>query len=221
MRPRVIVHAAVSLDGRIDGFSPDLSLYYSLAGRWSEDATLVGCDTLLAAPDPIPPERDSALRPPAPAPDDRRPLLAVTDSRGRLRSWHYWRWQPYWRDGVALCSRATPREHLEYLEARGVKRIEAGQDRVDLGAALGRLASEHDVRVVRVDSGGALASALIELGLVDEISLLVHPVVSGGKRPYFRIATAADAPPGRTLQPVHVETLPGGVVWTIHELTRG
>jgi 2,5-diamino-6-(ribosylamino)-4(3H)-pyrimidinone 5'-phosphate reductase len=48
MRPRVILHNAVSLDGRVTGFFVDLGIYYRLASHWGEDVTLAGCDTLLA-----------------------------------------------------------------------------------------------------------------------------------------------------------------------------
>jgi riboflavin biosynthesis pyrimidine reductase len=49
MLPRVILHNAVSVDGRIDWFTPDIGQFYELASRWSEDATLTGSDTLLSA----------------------------------------------------------------------------------------------------------------------------------------------------------------------------
>ena len=49
MLPRVILHNAVSLDGRIDGFPIDLQQYYALAATWKEDATLAGSETFLKA----------------------------------------------------------------------------------------------------------------------------------------------------------------------------
>ena len=50
MLPKVVIHNAVSLDGRIDGFNADIGLFYKLAGCWNEGATLAGSDTILAAP---------------------------------------------------------------------------------------------------------------------------------------------------------------------------
>jgi 2,5-diamino-6-(ribosylamino)-4(3H)-pyrimidinone 5'-phosphate reductase len=49
MLPRVIIHSAISLDGRIDGFSADVGTYYELASRWDPDAMLSGSNTILAA----------------------------------------------------------------------------------------------------------------------------------------------------------------------------
>ena len=45
--PRVVLHLAVSLDGRHDWFTPDVGLYYELVGRWHEDVTLAGADTII------------------------------------------------------------------------------------------------------------------------------------------------------------------------------
>ena len=42
MLPVVMLHSGVSLDGRIQGFAPDIGLYYSLIRGWKEDATRVG-----------------------------------------------------------------------------------------------------------------------------------------------------------------------------------
>ena len=64
MLPRVVVHNAVSLDGKIAGFEVDLGIYYGLAGRWPADAILCGSGTILAA-DPEAPEDPED--PPAPA----------------------------------------------------------------------------------------------------------------------------------------------------------
>ena len=57
MLPRVIVHNAASLDGRITGFSVDNGLYYELASAWNAEAMLSGSTAALAAstaylPDP-------------------------------------------------------------------------------------------------------------------------------------------------------------------------
>jgi 2,5-diamino-6-(ribosylamino)-4(3H)-pyrimidinone 5'-phosphate reductase len=65
--------------------------------------------------------------------------------------------------------------------------------------------------VVRVDSGGALIGALLRDGLVDELSLLVHPVVAGadGDRHWW----GAEPPPRLELAQVAAETTPDGVTW--------
>jgi 2,5-diamino-6-(ribosylamino)-4(3H)-pyrimidinone 5'-phosphate reductase len=159
MLPRVVMFNEISVDGRIDGFSVDMGRYYGLAARWEADAMLSGSNTLLNAygPEESLEVDDSAFEPPSRDPEDTRQLLVVADSRGRLRSWHRLRKEPYWRDVIALCSRATPQSALDYLRARHVETIVVGAEQVDLRAALEELNTRHGVELVRVDSGGTLA----------------------------------------------------------------
>ena len=107
MLPKVILHNAVRLDGRIDGFPMDLLQYYELIATWKEDATLSGSDTFLKAASEVPAEDESVLLLPKIDPGDSRALLAIPDSLGRIRTWHYLRSLPYWRDFVALCTEST------------------------------------------------------------------------------------------------------------------
>jgi len=57
-----------------------------------------------------------------------------------------------------------------------IPELVVGSDRVDLRQALTQLASRTGARVVRVDSGGQLTRVLLDLHLVNEVSLLVHPL---------------------------------------------
>jgi 2,5-diamino-6-(ribosylamino)-4(3H)-pyrimidinone 5'-phosphate reductase len=179
MLPKVVLHNALSVDGRNGGFLPDMARFYGLAAAWKEDATLVGSGTILAAPEGL--EEDEPGAPPLapPARKDRRPLLAVVDSVGRVRCWRALVGSGYWRAGVAIVSRNTPARHREYLEAAGVDRIEAGGGKADLRKALEILRQRFRVRTLRADSGGTLNGHLLRLGLVSEVSVLVHPVLIG------------------------------------------
>jgi 2,5-diamino-6-(ribosylamino)-4(3H)-pyrimidinone 5'-phosphate reductase len=224
MLPRVILHNAISLDGRFDWFMPNMGLFYELAPRWNEDATLVGSETILHPPEEVPPDDDSVSEPPASDPNDTRPLLVVPDSRGRVRNWQFLQKQPYWRRMVSLCTRATPKPHLDYLKQRHVDVIMAGDDRVDLRAALERLNADYGVKVVRVDSGGTLNGALLRAGLVDEVSVLVHPALVGGTSPrsLFRAPDLTSPDGVIPLKLTHVEQLASDFVWLRYEVvTRG
>lgn len=95
MKPKVILYTAISLDGRTTGFSVDMGLFYSLTEQFRENASLVGSDTLLNATDEIPKETESETDNNTSRVEDVRPILVVPDSRGRLRSWHYWKKLPY------------------------------------------------------------------------------------------------------------------------------
>jgi 2,5-diamino-6-(ribosylamino)-4(3H)-pyrimidinone 5'-phosphate reductase len=123
---------------------------------------------------------------------------------------------------VALCSRSTPSAHFEYLEQRHIDRIVAGDDHVDLRAALEELNVRYDVQVVRVDSGGTLNGVLLRAGLVDEVSVLIHPSLVGGTTPrsIFRAPDLASADGVIQLRLAHVEQLEGELVWLRYEVVR-
>jgi 2,5-diamino-6-(ribosylamino)-4(3H)-pyrimidinone 5'-phosphate reductase len=239
-RPYVVVHVAVSLDGATTGFDPDVARFYELARTWREDVTLTGADTILA-------QEPALAVQPGPGPSDDGPLLAVVDSRRRVRAWQSLRDAGHWSAVIALRSRVggadgaaahagsahagsahagsanTGSAEDSSAHARpanagpAVEELVLGEDRVDLGAALEALA-ERGAQVVRVDSGGSLTGALLRAGLVDEISLLVHPCLagapggagaaSGGQRWYGSGSTSA-----RTLRLVGTETFDDAVVW--------
>src|SRR5258706_364013 len=75
---------------------------------------------------------------------------------------------------------------------------------VDLPEVLDVLAG-RGVRTVRVDSSGALLRACLALDLVDELTLLIHPVLVGGDRWYDTQKLA--------LRHVGTEVFADGVLW--------
>lgn len=204
---KVIIHNAVSIDGRLTGFDVDLAQYYRLVKTWREDATLCGSGTILAAPEGR--RRERAGSDWRPKPGDKRPLLAIADSRGRVRCWQSLRNAGLWRDVVALCAEKTPRAYREYLRAGRVDCIVAGRNRVDLRQALAALESEYGVKTVRSDSGGTLNAALLDAGVASEVSLLVHPAVVGAGQVDF-CAQVRSAP---SLRLASVKRLGRGLAW--------
>jgi 2,5-diamino-6-(ribosylamino)-4(3H)-pyrimidinone 5'-phosphate reductase len=155
-------------------------LYYGIAAEWNVDAALIGSNTVLMSGEPVSKEDETAFEPMKAEANDTRPMLVIADSKGRVRSWHDIKKWPYIREAVALCSRSTPKEYLEYLEKRHIGYIIAGEDQVDFKAALEELNQRYGVKKLRVDSGGTLNGVLLRAGLVDEVNLLIHPALVGG-----------------------------------------
>jgi 2,5-diamino-6-(ribosylamino)-4(3H)-pyrimidinone 5'-phosphate reductase len=206
----------MSLDGRITRFPADLDLYYSLAARWNPDAIIFGSSTILAAPSlEVPPEHQEMFKPPETGNEDSRPLMVVADSKGQVRCWEALRRWPYFRGFIALCSAATPGAHRQYLERHNVPVIITGTDRIDVRAALQDLNRRHGVRTVRVDSGGTLNSVFLQAGLVDELSVLIHPFLAGGQPdPTIFDPVKAGMPDlPISLKLDHSEVLEHGIIW--------
>jgi riboflavin biosynthesis pyrimidine reductase len=103
--------------------------------------------------------------------------FTVVDSRGRV-TWEdedHGEW-----DVLVLVARATPAAYLAHLRTRRICYLVAGEERVDLATALGRMKDRLGVSCVLSTAGGGLNGALLRAGLVDEIQLLVLPAVIGG-----------------------------------------
>ena len=205
-RPHVVVHVAVSLDGATTGFDPDVGRFYELARTWREDVTLVGADTILAQQEAL-----AAVPRPGPAPDG--PLLAVVDGRARVREWDALRDCGSWSGVLALRAGETPVDD----GVSPARQLVTGANRVDLTAALGALAEREGAQLVRVDSGGSLIGALLRDGLVDEVSLLVHPSITGGAGE--RAWHGGEPVRALDLERVAAEPLDRGLTWLRYRIS--
>jgi 2,5-diamino-6-(ribosylamino)-4(3H)-pyrimidinone 5'-phosphate reductase len=223
MLPHVILHIGMSVDGRIDWGMGDEGLYYELAARFNADAMLTGSRTMLAAyATPDTPHGDDEPLESRELHPLHVPLLVIVDSRGQIRGWTQIKKEPYWQKAMALCSRSTPQEYLDYLQKRRVEYIVTGEDHVDLRAALEELNVRYGVETVRVDSGGILNGALLRAGLVNEASVLIGPCLVGGTTPRSMFV-APDLTSSEGVIPlrlVHMEQMRGDVIWLRYEVIR-
>jgi|HubBroStandDraft_3_1064219.scaffolds.fasta_scaffold47671_2 diaminohydroxyphosphoribosylaminopyrimidine deaminase/5-amino-6-(5-phosphoribosylamino)uracil reductase len=73
-------------------------------------------------------------------------------------------------------SRATPKSYLQLLAERGVEALRCGESRVDLRSFVEAMAARGLGRVL-VEGGGRLNRALLDQQLVEQIHLLLMPVV--------------------------------------------
>jgi 2,5-diamino-6-(ribosylamino)-4(3H)-pyrimidinone 5'-phosphate reductase len=145
---------------------------------------------------------------------DKRPLLVVPDSRGRVRTWSALRRAGYWRDAIALVSQRTPAAYLDYLRSSRVETVMHGDEHVDLRAALEELAERFNIRTVRVDSGGTLNGVLLRSGLVSDVSVLIHPVLVGGTAPLSMFRSGGDESASLIQTRLDAtEQLESGLVW--------
>jgi 2,5-diamino-6-(ribosylamino)-4(3H)-pyrimidinone 5'-phosphate reductase len=221
-RPYVTIHNLISLDGFLDGFPANVGLYYELVGRLPHQAVLAGSGTFLAAaasqgvdmsgedaePSAVPEPQRSQAGP------DLRPLLVIVDSSGKLTRYAWLREQPFWRDILVLCAKATPAGQLKRLRRHHVGHAVVGENRVDLAAALRMLAGRYGVTAVRVDAGGGLNGALLRAGLVDEISVVVAPYLAASAAAgQPRLITGAGCPACTALEMTGMERLRDGHIW--------
>jgi len=222
MKPKVIIHNTISLDGRMDYVHIDEGLYYLIAERFNAQAMLSGSETILAAyPITATDAKDEPQALPEKAPDTTL-LLVVVDSRGRLINLHRLRRDPHWRDIIVLISHATPADYIAYLHKHGIAFIQSGEEKVDFRQAFEVLSARFGVQTLRVDSGGTLNGVLLRAGLVDEISLLVQPELVGGTSPRT-VFVAPDLTSQKgviAMKQIHSEKLRGRVLWVRYAVLK-
>lgn len=178
-RPAVALNMIASLDGRIAlagragplANRADHELFHALRG--AADAVLVGAGTVRAegygAMDQLAVVVSNSLRL---APD--LGLLRAPGNRVVIVT----------ESDAELAPSAA---HVSYLRLSPM----------DLGEALRRLRSEYDVRAVVCEGGAHLNAELLPAGLVDELHLVLSPLLVGGQDPLTLISGAALEPPLR------------------------
>ena len=224
MRPRVICHMAISIDGRIvvDGWPDSVASavrreYERVHASYAPDGWLCGRVTMEPFAKGARPDADVAreytserARDDFVAPGSHDSFAFAVDARGRLD------WQSNDIDGdhvVAMLSERVSDEYLARLRERGVSYLLAGGRDVDLSRAIEKIGDRFGVRTLMLEGGGRINGSMLGEGLIDEVSILVAPVADG------RVGTPAlfdvDGDIARSHQLVleNIERRPGDVLW--------
>jgi 2,5-diamino-6-(ribosylamino)-4(3H)-pyrimidinone 5'-phosphate reductase len=217
MKPEIIIHNSISLDGSLTGFMPDMELHYQIASEFKPDAHLIGSSTIITGnemfgeriPEELPydfeqPERDPDL-----------PWWIIVDSRGRLKGkLHTCRRFEFCKDVILLVSKSTSDEYIEHIEQRNYRYIRSGTANADLEESLDTLNEKFSIRKILTDTGSVLGNLLINKQLVSKISVLIHPVLIGSMTyPMFSGIKSE-----MKLKLMRSEKFQNGCTWNVYEI---
>jgi riboflavin biosynthesis pyrimidine reductase len=184
MKPYIICHMMSAVDGRslTDGWHLDFAseLYETTAASFNADGWICGRVTMQEvahsidypkglAVTPLPRSHYFAVR-------DADQYAIAIDPKGRVG----------WRRNSALDSHVievvtehVPDDYLAYLRSIGVSYVFGGQSTIDLAKVVDILAEEVGVKKLIVEGGGHVCGAFVNAGLVDEVSVIILPLVDG------------------------------------------
>lgn len=185
---KVIMHNQVSLDGAVSGFHVDPGQYYSIVNSFKAGLYLVGSDTAVSGikmfSKNVPAENETDLQPGGYKKSANSPVWVFPDSTGKLEGLlHVYRRYEHCRDVVVLVTAKTPQSYLHYLDERKYQYLVCGDIKVDFRDALQKLSAIIPWQTMITDNGGLLSSVLLEQSLVDQISLIISPTLTGKKPP--------------------------------------
>jgi riboflavin biosynthesis pyrimidine reductase len=223
MKPYVVCHMVASIDGRIlhSRWRPQTheggDLFERLHIRLGGDAWLVGRVTgqefakaraYDAQTDLIHPREPWLAR------RDAGAYGVVLDAHGKIA----WGRADIGGDPiVVVLTEQVSDAHLAGLRRDGVSYFFAGERQLDLPAALEFLNRELGVKRLLVEGGGGGNGAFLRAGLIDEISLAIHPAVDGAKgAPSVFDSTDEETQlraPIAQMALESCEVLDGGAVW--------
>jgi 2,5-diamino-6-(ribosylamino)-4(3H)-pyrimidinone 5'-phosphate reductase len=221
MRPYVICHMCTSLDGRIigqrwgklPGYRHESQLFETTAASFGIGAWLVGTTTMDEFDGPkkkLPRAPKNFKRGDYIANPDAKTLGIGADANGVLR---FQKNEVGGDHVVLLVTDRASNDYLAHLQKAGVSYLFCGKQRIDLHTALKKLGRAFGLRKLMLQGGGKFNGAMLQAGLVDEISHITVPVADGGES----VATMFDGGPSRQaaakLRLFFHKILPGGAVW--------
>lgn len=246
-RPYVIMQMSASIDGRI-AFGPGLTMFdkhpadellvsagpiwekvtAAIDAEWHPQGTMMGSRTAIAEDAPLRElpvfSGDASVLYEDFLPEDvvaaTRHWYILVDGRGRGRSGCKATENPGGHM-LHLVSHSVPAEYLSFLRQERIPYLIGGEEHVDLDGALGKLRGKLGVQAIRLWGGGALNGAMLRVGLIDEIHLILWPLLIGGRRTPS-LADCDDLLRDQlptTLQLVSARVQEGGYLWLHYRVT--
>jgi 2,5-diamino-6-(ribosylamino)-4(3H)-pyrimidinone 5'-phosphate reductase len=223
-RPYVICHMFATIDGKIltrrwEHLPVSQSvggLYDSTAGEYDVGAWLVGTKTMrefFTSGKAFSKSKTSVPAGDFIANAEAETLAIATDANGSIR----------FDDNevggdhivILICDK-TSDAYRAHLRETGISYLVCGRNEIDFSKALEKLRRVFKVKRLLLEGGGLINGAMLQAGLIDEISQLIAPIVDGGGAEISGLYDLRTKAPGRAafaLRLIEQRTLKHGVQW--------
>ena len=190
-RPYVVCHILTSLNGKIDGdffadqaTAPAQKAYGSLRNVFECQATIYGTTTMLggysngSVPTLTPKGRDYPKED-YKAPNNIQNYIVSVDPEGILG----WQSNTIEKKGrakahvIEVLTEKVDGAYVDYLRQHEISYIFAGKDSLDCIAMLKKLKEEFHVDRLMLAGGGVMNASFLQANVIDELSLVLAPVV--------------------------------------------
>lgn len=186
MKPYIISHMMMSVDGRIDcSMVAQISgeEYYTALDSFGTSSKLSGRVTAAlectAVKEEMPDNSDSVLGSESVHKETESEEYAiVVDTHGRLQMSSG---EAGGHPLLVVMSENVSENHLEMLRKNHVSWIATGNGSIDLHRAMEILGEQFGVRRLVIVGGGNINGGFLEAGLVDEVSVMMAPGIDGRK----------------------------------------
>ena len=226
-RPKIICHILQSVDGNIDGsfFSqpetiPALREFSRIREEYACDAVISGAITASeiysnSLADDLPEVLETYSRTDWQAAKADK-YAVIIDGEGTI----LWQSGTVERRGdkmhvVTILQENVSDAYIAHLRQAGVSYVFAGKDSLDLPLAVRKLKEQFGIEKMLLSGGGIVDWAFLQAGLIDEISLIIPPVIDGGTglASAFDDSAFAENHRPKALALIGVQRLEGDCIW--------
>jgi len=116
---------------------------------------------------------------------ERTSWTSVVDGRGRFRNGYTGDCDDPHTYMIHLTTQTAPPEYLAFLQSHKIPYLIEGENQVNLPKMFEKVKSILKVNTIATSSGGRLSGALIRNSLLDEVNILLSPIVIGGSKVPF------------------------------------
>jgi riboflavin biosynthesis pyrimidine reductase len=122
---------------------------------------------------------------------------------------------------ICVVSERVPAEYIAMVRNKGISYVVAGENKIDLALAVNLLGEQFGIRTLLLEGGGHIHGALLQAGLVDELSLLIAPGIDG-RHEIPAVFDGVSPTRGKAvpLRLKSVERRESGALWIRYEIER-